>query len=119
MRDGPPPHPTDNLIESDVVHPHIQKVLNLPGHLEATWTSPDLVDQVHLNSRTGDPALFPHHGPGNVRPVPQAVNTAKGGGHVECNKLTMLYILENNQIDEEGNEIEPESMDGAAALPTP
>lgn len=111
----PSPAPDRHLIESDAVHPHIQKALNLLGRLEAAQASPDLVDQIYADARTGEPAMFPHHGPGNVRPVPQTVSLGKGGGHVHCNNLTMPCILENNQINDEGNEIEPVSMDGAAA----
>lgn len=41
---------------------------------------------------------------------------AKRGGVDDVNHIMLLCLLENNQVDESGVEIEPDNMDGVAAL---
>lgn len=118
LSNGPPLHTSDDLLEFDEVHPHIQKALNLMGRLAATWKSPDLMDQVHVDLGTGEPASSPYHGPGNVQPVPRAFNMVKMGGFHAVAKLLLVCILENNQVDEEGKDIapNPDDINGASCL---
>lgn len=59
LDEGPPLHPSDDLLQFGDVHRRIQKAINLVGRLNITWSSADLVDQVHLELGTEEPALFP------------------------------------------------------------
>lgn len=80
LGDRPPFCPTDDIRFQDIVHPHVQRLLNFEHRMRATWVSPDLKDQLHFLSGTQVPATFAHHGPHNVKPVPLAFNLLKRTG---------------------------------------
>lgn len=107
----PPFCVTDDIVESDLVHPQVQRLLNFEHRIRAAWVSPDLRDQIHFIDGTSTPASFPQHGPRNVRGVPLAFNLLKRTSLEEVALFTCVSLFEMNQ--EDGFQVD---VDGIAGL---